>query len=365
MISHIEIKNFKSLKDISVKLQPLNILMGLNGMGKSSFIQSLLMLLQSDELDKGIINLNGPLVDLGLGRDVLYQFSEVDYIELGVSFNNSVDYKWKFNYRADTDKLKANASIVNNDLEYFRRATDNFQFIAAERIGPRESYEASKAIVTDKKYIGLSGEYAAYYLNQFGSKNKVPAALQHGDAIADTLLEQTNAWLGEISPGVTLATKYLPEINKVILDYQYTLPFGKTNAFKPKNVGFGITYVLPVIVSLLTAEKGKIIIIENPESHVHPRGQAELGKLIALAASTGAQLFIETHSDHILNGIRVAVKEKLIAKESANIIYFEKETTQSEQYSKTISIKIDKNGELSKYPKDFLDEWNNQLLKLV
>ena len=149
MISHIDIKNFKSLKDISIELKPLNILMGLNGMGKSSFLQSLLMLLQSDDLEKEIINLNGSLIDLGLGRDVLYQFAQVDFIELGLCFNNSAVFNWKFNYQADKDKLKTNSYLANKDLKYFRSQTNNFHFIGAERIGPRDSYDASKVIVTD------------------------------------------------------------------------------------------------------------------------------------------------------------------------------------------------------------------------
>lgn len=365
MINQIDVRNFKSLKDISIKLRPLNILMGLNGMGKSSFIQSLLLLFQSDNLENGIIDLNGKLVDLGLARDILYQFSDEDFIEFNLHFENGVDYSWKFDYRAEKDKLTAIPNVRNKNLEYFKYQSNNLQFIGAERVGPRDYYDASNVIVSDNKFMGLSGEYAAYYLNQFGSKQRVLTELQHKGAVADTLLEQTNAWLGEISPGVSLSTKYMPEINKVILDYQYTLGQGKTNSFKPKNVGFGITYVLPVIVSLLTAHKDKIIIIENPESHIHPRGQAELGKLISLASTVGAQLFVETHSDHIINGIRVAVKNKVIDKNNANIIYFQKETTQIEQYSTITSIKIDENGELSEYPKDFLDEWNNQLLKLI
>ena len=169
----------------------------------------------------------------------------------------------------------------------------------------------------------------------------------------------------EISPGVSLNTKYVPEVNKVILDYQFDLINDKTNSFLPKNVGFGISYVLPVVLSLLTAKKGKIIIIENPESHIHPRGQAELGKLIAIASSIGAQLFVETHSDHIINGIRVAIKEKVIENDKVNIMYFEKTTTEKEQFTKITPIKVDKNGELDDYPKDFLDEWSNQLLKLL
>ena len=364
MINHITIENFKSLKKIDADTNNLNLLMGLNGMGKSSLIQMLLLLKQSDNLDKKIIDLNGALINIGLGRDALYQFSSEDFILFGLSLDE-FEFSWKLNYQADNDKLTSENGYTSEKMQYFRSQTNKFQFIGAERIGSQDLYDASSTIVADKKYLGLSGEYAAYYLNVFGSKYKVKEILQHKDTIADALLAQVNAWLGEISPGILVNTKYIPEINKVILDYQFTLGFGKTNYFKSKNVGFGITYVLPVILSLLTAEEGKIIIIENPESHIHPRGQAELGKLIALAAQTGAQLFIETHSDHILNGIRVAVKEQYIDKSKVKILYFDKETTDTEQYSKITQIRVDKNGTLSDYPKDFLDEWSNQLSKLI
>ncbi len=86
---------------------------------------------------------------------------------------------------------------------------------------------------------------------------------------------------------------------------------------------------------------------------------------MALSAASGAQLFVETHSDHIINSIRVAVNEGLIDKNDVNLSYFTKVTTKEEQYTEIAEIKVDKRGELSEYPKDFLDEWNNQLLKLV
>jgi predicted ATPase len=364
MISNISIKNFKSIKDISVSTKSLNLLMGLNGMGKSSFLQMLLVLMQSDDLEKKIINLDGIFIDVGQGRDALYEFSSEDFIEFGLCFDKKSEFKWKLHYQTDKDKLTAENGYESNDMQYFRNQTSKFQFIRAERVSPQDLYEASSVIVSDKKQIGISGEYAAYYLNIWGSKDKVQKSLQHPKASGATLLEQINAWMGEISPGVQINTKYVPEIDEVILDYNFTLDFGKTKPYKSKNVGFGITYVLPVLLLLLTAEEGKIIIIENPESHIHPRGQAELGKLIALAANAGSQLFIETHSDHILNGIRVAAKEQKISKDQVNILYFEKKTTDLEQYSEVIPIKVDKNGELSDYPKGFMDEWSEQLLKL-
>lgn len=365
MITEIAVKNFKSLNNIKVQTRNLNLLMGLNGMGKSSFIQTLLLLMQSDKLEERVIDLNGLLVEIGQGRDAFYQFALEEFIEFKLGFDNQEFYNWRFQYQSDKEKLTAENGYTKKQMEFFRTSTKKFQYINAERIGPQEIYDTSSVVVADKKQLGLEGEFAAYYINIFGGTHEVRKELQHRDAISTKLNAQLNAWMHEISPGVSINTKYIPEVNKVILDYQFDYGNQKTNSFRPKNVGFGISYVLPIVLALLTAEEGKIIVIENPESHIHPRGQAELGKLISLAASIGAQLFVETHSDHILNGIRVAVKEQHIDKEKVNIMYFEKTTTEKEQYTRITQIKVDHKGELSDYPKNMLDEWSNQLLKLL
>lgn len=365
MITHIDIKNFKSLKNVSTDTKNLNLLMGLNGMGKSSFLQMILLLMQSDKLENRIIDLNGILAQIGQGRDALYQYATEDHIEFGIEFQNDNKFSWKFNYHTDKDKLTAENGFTKDQMKFFRNETKVFQYISADRIGPKDLYDASSVIVSDKKQLGLLGEYAAYFINVFGASYEVKALLQHPKAKSDSLNAQINAWLKEISPGVSLNTKYVPEANKVILDYQFDIIGNKTNSFRPKNVGFGISYVLPIVLALLTVEEGKIIVIENPESHIHPRGQAELGKLIALAAQTGAQIFVETHSDHILNGIRVAVKEENIDKENVNILYFDKTTNEKESYTNIHKIRVDINGTLNDYPENLLDEWSNQLAKLL
>lgn len=94
--------------------------------------------------------------------------------------------------------------------------------------------------------------------------------------------------------------------------------------FRPVNVGFGVTYTLPIIVAILSAKVDDLIIIENPESHLHPKAQSILGKLFAIAANAGVQIIIESHSDHILNSLRVCVKNKIISNESVAIYYFER-----------------------------------------
>ena len=171
--------------------------------------------------------------------------------------------------------------------------------------------------------------------------------------------------MSEISPEVNVITSDLTS-DFVQLGFEYTQPtFGSTMAFKPENVGFGISYALHVVTALLSAQPGSIVIIENPESHIHPRGQAELGKLIALVAQNDVQLIIETHSDHIVNGIRVAIKEKPELTNKSILFYFEKVVTENEQYSQITNIEVDSKGELSEYPKNLLEEWSNQLLKLL
>ncbi len=271
MITKIEIQNFKSLKIADVSVSNLNLLMGLNGMGKSSFIQTLLLLMQSDKLEERVIDLNGILAQIGQGRDALYQFAEEDFIFFRIDFAELI-YKWKFAYQKDKDKLVAENGFTKDQMKYFRNQTKLFQYISAERIGPQPIYEASSVVVSDKRQLGLLGEFAAYYINVFGSELEVKEMLRHKKALSTKLNAQLNAWMKEISPGVSLNTKYVPEVNKVILDYQFDLEKTTTNPFRPKNVGFGISYVLPIVLALLTVEEGKIVVIENLE-----RFQDEIG----------------------------------------------------------------------------------------
>ena len=129
--------------------------------------------------------------------------------------------------------------------------------------------------------------------------------------------------------------------------------------------------ITSLLIMVLTAQPGDCIVLENPEAHIHPRGQAEFGKLMSLAASAGIQIIVETHSDHIVNGVRVAIKNGIIDRHFAVIQFFNRVNHQHpeqgifEQYSVVRKIEIDSRGELSEYPDDFLDEWDRQLRHLI
>ena len=184
------------------------------------------------------------------------------------------------------------------------------------------------------------------------------------------ILEQIQRWLNIISPGAKVACEKV-EIGSRTRYFQ-SVAYGDKK-FKPENVGFGVSDILPVLTTLLTSRPGDIVIIENPEAHLHPKGQAKMGELLARAAAYGVQLFVETHSDHVINGIRVAVADKLIQPGDVNIAFFERRehgvsrddgSVETETYAEVRNIKMDKRGFLSEYPEGFMDEWNKQLLEL-
>jgi predicted ATPase len=254
--------------------------------------------------------------------------------------------------------------------------SNNFQYLNAQRFEPQSINPGSYSTVMEANDLGKYGQYTAHYLELRGGENIHFDNLIHKDSITvdavtgerlinRTLINQVNLWLGEISPGVTVKTSKVTS-DVILLEYAFKQPkLGSTNRFKPENTGFGISYALHVITAILASRPGELMIIENPESHIHPRGQAEMGKLIALAAQNNIQIIVETHSDHIINGIRVAVKEQPELANRTKLFYFEKVVAETEQYSRITDIEIDRNGTLSSYPPYLLSEWSNQLSKLI
>lgn len=386
MIQSLEIKNFKSIKKKYFPLRKLNILMGLNGMGKSSFIQSLLLLRQSERLEHGELKLQGGsngYVNIGNTKDALYQYSKKgEDLSIALQFQNTEPYTMDFGYEIEADVFKQKntlASITDNYIIAHKTEAlfgTNFQYLNANRVEPKSIHNKSFTSVVHLNNLGNYGEYTAHYIETHGNDDIGFENLFHKDTIVTdnitnkeiinkTLINQINLWMGEISPGVNIRTTSISS-DFVLLEYVFKQPnFGNTNRFKPENVGFGISYALHVVTALLISRPGELLIIENPESHIHPKGQAELGKLIALATQNDVQIIVETHSDHIINGIRVAIKENPTLKDETILFYFDKEVTESEQFSTITNIEIDANGELSEYPKHMLDEWSNQLLKLL
>ena len=127
-------------------------------------------------------------------------------------------------------------------------------------------------------------------------------------------------------------------------------------------VGFGLSYALPIIVGALALSGGGVLLAENPEAHLHPFSQSRMGAFLALMAATNRQIFVETHSDHVVNGIRLAVRHKLVSPESVRI-YFFRNSLAAEQ-SEISEITVDDGGGVASWPPGFFDQIEQDLSKL-
>ncbi|NIY68829.1 AAA family ATPase [Streptomyces malaysiensis] len=381
MINHIKLINFKAFRRLELSLGPLTLLTGLNSSGKSSVLQALALLRQSYETQMltrtkhagGGLLLNGDLVALGTAQDVLHEdFGPVEELpavnEPLVGFVIEEDGEqrtWAAAYdirHPDRDVMPLAEGSVRSHV-----AEQPFQYLHADRITPAVTYPRSHQIAIARGFLGVRGEHTVNYLRHHTEQDvpmEVPdGPLRHRGATSPQLLDQTIAWMQELCPGVNIETDPIEGTDSVRLSYGFggTAGINATRRRRPTHVGFGLTYALPVVVACLTATSESLILLENPEAHLHPRGQSRMAALLSAAAATGAQLIVETHSDHVLNGVRIAVKHGGLQPEDAVVHYFSGNGAGAE----VVTPRIDKDGMLEQWPEGFFDEWENSLDQLL
>lgn len=361
MINSLCLKNFKAFEDQTIQFRPLTLFSGLNSTGKSSVLQSLLLLRQSYQqrlLPKTGLALNGDLVRIGTAQDALFEAAKDESIGFDIVWEDGREGIWRFNYNTEADVIGLASPPTANEVYESSLFRDEFHYIQAERIGPRIYFEISDFQVRQHRQVGTRGEYTAHFLSIYGDEDIQNSTLSHPKANSVNIRDQVEAWIGEVSPGTRLKILSNPTLDLVSLQYSY----GLSNPYRATNVGFGISYTLPIIVAVLASEPGTLIIIENPEAHLHPKGQAKIGELLALAASCGVQVVIETHSDHVLNGIRLAVHNGKIEPKDVQLHFFLKNR---EDRTEVLSPRIDRNGRIDQWPEGFFDEWDKSLEALL
>ena len=365
MITEMQISNFKCFESLSLNLKNLNILMGLNGMGKSTVLQSLLLLRQSyQENGLSALKLNGKYVNLGNGNDILYEKAEEEKIGFRIR-DDGTSAALFYQYTPDSDLLERIDNESTSIGEFYSSVLDNkFVYLSAFRIDPRNVYRMGDEKEIGEREFGNNGELAIHYLYTRQGKRVENDHVIFNSSEDRSLLEQVRLWMSLISPGIMPQISINTALRNTELKYSFREGEEKTNSYKSVNVGFGITYSLPVVITLLTARSGDLILIENPEAHIHPAGQRQMGELIARTAAGGVQILVETHSDHILNGIRLAVKKKKISSDDTGIFFFYKDYEDGFLH-RVQEPKIDQSGKIDLWPEGFMDEWDNALLELL
>jgi predicted ATPase len=250
-------------------------------------------------------------------------------------------------------------------LEAIRTLT----YICADRVGPRETYPASSS--TQQNGVGARGEYTPWFIHQHESL-AIPPAMCVTDA-PPQLKRQVEAWLADFFPGSALEVDPLPRTNLLTMRFRTS---NETSFHRPANVGYGLSHVLPVLTACLGAvgfaqqedRLAPLVLVENPELHLHPAGQAAIGLFLARAAASGAQVIVETHSDHVLNGIRRAVKGidavPILTPDQVVTHFFQSRNSEMNQ-PQVISPLIDRNGNLNAWPEGFFDQFDKDTAALI
>lgn len=369
MFDRVSLSHFKCFgNEQSIRLSRINVFYGKNGRGKSTVAQAFMLLGQSIRNGEvSYLPMNGNLVKLGLFKDVL----SVDSTDVQVTFKFHLkDHQNElvFVYEADDEK----PSVAK--LKQLEADGKNLMDVKTSSLGEASLRPNSLSAISG--YSGYENFKNIYYVSarRKGQKNSelrndigdnvVEAT---GDNLINLLLSQGEDFqktvaheLSVILDGATLKVKETAtrEYVDLFLDSK-----DAGEDFRPVNVGFGYSYILPVIVNALVVPEGSMLIVENPEAHLFPAAQSRLMEfLIRVSQERNLQMLIESHSDHIINGIRIAVKKGNLATDDVVIDYFDRNDAGDVVVK---DIHVDHNGELDDYPDDFMDEWTRQLLELV
>ncbi len=368
MLTRLDLHSFKCFAVLRLPLAPLTLLTGLNASGKSSVLQALALLHQTmrEREWSTRLGLNGSDVRLGAATDVVDDVEGSRSFEIALHDEENV-CEWVFRGTPHEMSMVVQRVSVNGrtseqpqELRYLMPSDENrsatsltrlvrdLTYITAERIAPQSVYalEDPHSI----SVVGPRGEHAASILYWGSDEPALNGLILPGSP--NTLLRQVEERMRTLFPGCTLDLQPALQSNTVTLGLRTT---DATRFHRPANTGFGLTQVLPIVVAALSASKGDIILIENPEVHLHPAGQTLMGQFMAEIASAGIQVILETHSDHVLNGVRRAVKDDALPADQVGIHFFR---PRSEEHPQVLSPTLDDSGNIDDWPEGFFDQFD-------
>ncbi|MBS1070909.1 DUF3696 domain-containing protein [Gluconobacter cerinus] len=377
MMRQVYLKNFKCFQEQRIPLNRMTVLSGGNGVGKSSVIQSLLLLRQTGdrarllegnvlEADKDSPLLSIKLNDeyrLTLGNSTTLTNAELESEEvaLGVSDDRGEGVMCRF--RASTTKPTTSIACIEAPDDILVRASTlsifqpDFHYLIAERVGPRDLQP-----MADQPFIstGFAGEFTAFAISQAEVESRMVAEVLRLENTSGLFRSQLEAWMGRLVPRAQIFTTPYPNLNRVQMAIGRR---GGTAPLPPANTGFGISYALPVVVSGLLATPGSMLIVENPEAHLHPGAQTAIGIFLASVAAAGVQVLVETHSENVLNGVRLAALRKIIPYNDASFVFL----SLSDEIGQPIlhPISMNRAAELTSWPPGFFDQQGADLAEIM
>lgn len=386
MINSVRIDGYKCLKqDAPIETGQLNVLVGANASGKSTFLQALLLLRQSADKDGVVsaLHLSGPLYEAGTAQDALHPAAN-HQIHIDI-LNDGDETKFVFVHNRDDETQSPKrllAAVESRKAPPLLHDRGNgFAYLNAERVGPRVTYGLPPDDAHLGGIVGKHGEFTAAVLARSGNGiyvdewgDQLIKLLSDGPNSLDgvELTQQirdtegrldllSNLMLSWIIPGAVFEASEVDSSDAALLRFIRD-PNATKTSIRATHVGFGLAYTLPIIAACFALRADGLLIVENPEAHLHPFSQSRIGAFLAMMASTGRQIFVETHSDHVINGIRLAIRNNMLVADQAFINSFQR--SQEVDRSEIIQIRPRQNGRLDKWPRGFLDQIESDLSNL-
>ncbi|AFZ15717.1 hypothetical protein Cri9333_4962 (plasmid) [Crinalium epipsammum PCC 9333] len=384
MLTGLKIVNFKCFNSLSLPLAPMTLLTGFNAAGKSTALQSLLLLTQTLRSNNRAtkLNLNSSLVRLGTLGEVLnsgkpnVMFSvEDDITEIAWSLqaqdaalqiqNLKIKSVEGTNEYSDSDIKTLDMLLPSGSATEAVQLMERLReiiFLSAVRIGTAEVFPAPEEGALVHANVGVQGEFAPWWFEQ-SLDDDVDELRRNPSDKAAILRRQFNAWASQLFLGAQANAQTITKTSLVRLEMR----MGDLSDWRRlSNIGYGLTYAFPVIVAGLLAKPQQILIIDSPEAHLHPLGQSQIGLFLSQIAAAGVQVIIETHSDHLLNGVRLAVKNEKIMPDQVAVHFFShpQESTAT-GLPHVVSPLIDSDGNLSEWPDGFFNQSEKDLAKLA
>ena len=383
MLRRIDLRHFKCFTLLKLPLCPLTLLSGANASGKSSVLQALALLHQTmrEHEWSSRLMLNGSAVCLGAVADVIDQMHGRRSVEITL-LDDEREFQWEFTgERAEMSMEVTRVRSVHGDtgkdepkllrhllpwshgealegsswVGSLQARLCGLTYLTAERVGPRETYP-----LEDLRYapvVGPRGEHAVGLLYSGGDARVLDGLII--EDVPPTRLRQIDAHMNRFFPGCELSVGKVPQANAVTLGLRTSKGM---DFHRPVHTGFGLTQVLPIVVAALSAGKDDLLLIENPEVHLHPSGQAAMGEFLAEVAAAGVQVILETHSDHVLNGVRRAVKRGALPPEDAALHFFRlRNGEESDGAAQVQSPVLDRDGNLDTWPEGFFDQFDRDM----
>lgn len=324
MIKNVQIKNYKCIDKANIDLKPLTIITGLNSTGKSTLLQSILM----PEM-------------LIIQRTIANLSSDFDVIKCKYIKENTVTLTVQY----DDDRTKTSSIMPSSHETIFFNDSISYgkgiYYLAANR-------SIGNSIVVrpfSDDRIDLSDGLGAFIVFEQEKTQQVEPKLRRYED-SDTLQAQVNYWLAYITGQRVEMTSDKVSDELMVLKYKSD---GIPNIL-PSNLGTGVTFLAEVLITCLRAKYGNVILIENPEIHLHPAAQTKLGEFFAFVANAGIQLIIETHCEHLINRVQYAIYKQELEHDKMVILYKKKITEPFEM------IDLNRNGMFSKeFPEGFYD----------